>query len=83
MVSAQKQGLYAKKGTYTPKAGDVMIQKNGISHTGIVESVDPDGTIHTIEGNASNQVKRCTYRPGSRGYNHISGWVKMSENQNA
>lgn len=78
-MAAQRQGLYSEKGTYTPKPGDVMIQKNGCSHTGIVESVDPDGTIHTIEGNASNQVKRVTYRPGSKGYNHISGFVRMSE----
>lgn len=76
-MAAQKQNLYAEKGSYTPKPGDVMIQKNGASHTGIVESVDPDGTIHTIEGNASNSVKRVTYKPGSKGYNQISGWVKM------
>lgn len=77
-MAAQKQNLYAEKGTYTPKPGDVMIQKNGASHTGIVESVDPDGTIHTIEGNTSNCVARRTYKPGSNGYNKISGWVKMS-----
>lgn len=79
MQAAQQKGKYAAKGSYVPKAGDVMIQKNnGASHTGIVESVDPDGTIHTIEGNASNSVRRVTYRPGSKGYNQISGWVKMS-----
>lgn len=77
-MAAQSKGLYAEKGTYTPKPGDVMIQKNGASHTGIVESVDADGTIHTIEGNASNSVRRVTYKPGSKGYNTISGWVKMS-----
>jgi len=82
-MAAQKQGLYAAKGSYVPKAGDVMIQKNGASHTGIVESVDADGTVHTIEGNASNQVKRCTYKPGSRGYSQISGFVKMSERESA
>lgn len=83
MMAADRKNLYSKKGTYTPKAGDIMIQKNGASHTGIVESVDPDGTVHTIEGNASNQVKRCTYKPGSRGYNQISGYVRMSETQSA
>lgn len=31
-----------------------------------------DGTIHTIEGNASNSVRRVTYKPGSKGYNKIS-----------
>ena len=79
---AQQKGLYSEKGTYIPKVGDVMIQKsNGASHTGIVEKVDSDGTIHTIEGNASNSVKRVTYRVGSKGYNQISGWVRMSEVQ--
>lgn len=79
-MAAQRQGLYSEIGTYTPKPGDVMIQKsNGASHTGIVESVDPDGTIHTIEGNASNSVRRVTYKPGSNGYGKISGWVRMSD----
>lgn len=76
---AKAKGLYSEKGDYVPKAGDVMIQKNGRSHTGIVEKVDADGTIHTIEGNASNRVRRVTYRPGSAGYNSISGWVRMSD----
>lgn len=83
MSVAKQKGLYSAKGTYTPKAGDVMIQKNGASHTGIVESVDADGTIHTIEGNSSNQVKRCTYKKGSRGYNQISGFVRMSDSEQA
>ena len=30
-------------------------------HIGIVESVDADGSIHTIEGNSSNAVSRRTY----------------------
>lgn len=79
MAAAQQKGKYAAIGSYKPIAGDVMIQKsNGASHTGIVEKVDPDGTIHTIEGNASNSVKRCVYKPGLNGYSKISGWVKMS-----
>lgn len=84
MSKAQQKGLYSARDVYTPKPGDVMIQKsNGASHTGIVESVDPDGTIHTIEGNSSNQVRRVTYRKGSKGYNQISGWVRMSDSQNS
>lgn len=60
------------------KPGDIMIQKeNGASHTGIVTKVDPDGTIHTIEGNTSNMVAERTYKPGSSGYNKISGFVLM------
>ena len=80
---ADAKGLYSKVNDYTPKPGDVMIQKNGCSHTGIVESVDPDGTVHTIEGNAGNSVKRCTYRPGTSAYAKISGWVRMSDTQQA
>ena len=39
------KGLYSEKGDYVPKAGDVMIQKNGRSHTGIVEKVDAEGSF--------------------------------------
>src|SRR4051812_4664909 len=43
----------------------------GSRHIGIVESVDPNGTIHTIEGNSSDKVSRRTYGPdggGATGY---------------
>lgn len=33
----------------------------GLGHTGIVESVDPDGTMHTIEGNANPEGGRDGY----------------------
>lgn len=38
---------------FTPQVGDIFIMqfKAGGGHTGIVESVDQDGTLHTIEGN--------------------------------
>lgn len=42
----------------SPEAGDVIFL-NSFGHVGIVESVDDK--IHTIEGNKSNAVKRCTY----------------------
>lgn len=62
------------------KAGDVFIQKrNGSSHTGIVSKVDPDGTIHTVQGNSGNKVKNIAYRPGSKGFNKIDGFVKVSD----
>lgn len=76
---AESAGYYAQKGSYTPQAGDLMIQKNNASHVGVVTGVDADGTIHTIEGNSSDRVQRCSYAPGSSGYNKISGWVKMNE----
>lgn len=79
MQKAQNAGYYEQIGAYTPKAGDLMIQKNGTSHVGMVTAVDPDGTIHTIEGNAGNRVSERVYSPGTSGYGKISGWVKMNE----
>ena len=38
--------------------GDLIVWDE---HIGIVESVDPDGTIHTIEGNSSDKVSQRTY----------------------
>ena len=43
-------------------------------HIGIVESVDPDGSIHTIEGNSSNAVSRRTYGPDGGG---ATGYVRL------
>lgn len=59
------------------KPGDIMIQKrNGRSHTGIVQSVSPDGSSYTVvEGNASNKVKTVTYN-ATNGY--LSGFVSLS-----
>jgi CHAP domain len=39
-----------------PQAGDIFIMDfgNGHGHTGIIESVDADGTLHTIEGNTDD-----------------------------
>ena len=41
---------------------------------GIVEAVDPDGTIHTIEGNSSDQVSQRTYGPDGGG---ATGYVRL------
>lgn len=46
----------------TPQAGDIIFL-NSFGHVGIVESVDDK--IHTIEGNKSDSVKRCTYTKNS------------------
>ena len=64
----QQQGRYDK----TPRIGDqVFFQTGGqIGHTGIVVGVT-DSTIVTVEGNASDQVKRNTY---SRGSGYIAGY---------
>ena len=65
---------WAEGGT-RPRPGDIVIFDWGgagtADHTGIVERVDADGTIHTIEGNSSNKVSRRTYAQNSvdiRGY---------------
>lgn len=45
-----------------PRPGDqIFFGKTGYEeHTGIVEKIE-NGYVHTIEGNASNMVRRCTY----------------------
>lgn len=49
--------------TDNPQPGD-QIFFNNYAHTGIVEKI-VDGTVYTIEGNTSNQVKDRTYALGS------------------
>lgn len=67
---------YRKAGRFdkNPRPGDqIFFGKTGSeSHTGIVEKIE-NGKVHTIEGNASNMVKRCTYALTSSkivGYGH-------------
>lgn len=43
-------------------------------HVGIVERIDPDGTVHTIEGNTSNSVARRTYPAGDA---KVKGFVRL------
>jgi hypothetical protein len=46
-----------------PQPGDLIVWDE---HIGVVDHVDGDGTIHTIEGNSSDQVSERTYAPGER-----------------
>jgi hypothetical protein len=55
-----------------PNPGDLIVW--GADHVGIVESVDADGSIHTIEGNSSNAVSRRTYGPDGGG---ATGYVRL------
>jgi hypothetical protein len=55
----------------TPAPGDLILF--GTEHVGIVESVNPDGTLTTIEGNSQNAVQRVTRQPGE-----ATGYVSMS-----
>ena len=61
---AQKQGIYRTQGSgYTPQAGDAILfdfGKGRASHIGIVQKVE-NGKVYTIEGNASNGVRKRTY----------------------
>lgn len=54
----------------TPKVGDKVIfgtklAKGSIKHIGIVVTIDGK-KIATVEGNKSNQVKKCTYTLGAK-----------------
>jgi hypothetical protein len=49
----------------TPQPGDLIVW--GSRHIGIVESVDAQGNISTIEGNSSDKVSRRTYGPDGGG----------------
>jgi hypothetical protein len=59
----------AMPNTETPKPGDLILFNQ---HIGLVESVDPNGTIHTIEGNSSDRVTRRTHQPSE-----ATGFVRM------
>lgn len=62
----------AKKLTVkSPKEGDIIFF-NSFGHVGVVENVD--SKVYTIEGNKSNQVKRCTY---SKGSTKICGYARI------
>jgi hypothetical protein len=69
---AQQSGKAIQPGTRPPQPGDLIVW--GGRHIGIVESVDAAGSIHTIEGNSSDQVSRRTYGPDGGG---ATGYVRL------
>jgi hypothetical protein len=70
---AQRTGRATPAGPgVQPNPGDLIVW--GGEHIGIVESVEPDGSIHTIEGNSSNAVSRRTYGPDGGG---ATGYVRL------
>ena len=69
---AEGSGRAVPAASGTPEAGDLIVW--GGEHVGLVESVDPDGTIHTIEGNSEDEVAQRTYPPGSSG---ATGYVRL------
>ena len=56
--------------TATPQPGDLMLF--GDRHVGIVDTVNADGTITTIEGNSDNAVRQVTRQPGA-----ATGFVQL------
>src|SRR3954471_2489730 len=70
---AQRTGRATAAGPgVRPNPGDLIVW--GGRHIGIVESVDADGSIHTIEGNSSNAVTRRTHGADGDG---ASGYVRI------
>jgi len=57
----ESRGQFKYKGSYTPKAGDVIFfLSDGASHTGLVIACE-GGTVYTIEGNTANKVAKRYY----------------------
>jgi hypothetical protein len=70
---AQRTGRFTPAASgQPPQAGDLVVW--GGQHIGIVESVDADGKIHTIEGNSSNMVTRRTHDASGDG---ATGYVRL------
>jgi hypothetical protein len=70
---AQRPGRWPGAAAATPpQAGDLIVW--GGEHVGIVESVDADGRIHTVEGNSSNMVTRRTHDASGDG---ATGYVRL------
>ena len=57
-------------GPAAPQPGDLIVWDE---HIGIVESVRPDGSIQTIEGNSSDRVSRRVHAKGD-----AIGYVRLS-----
>jgi hypothetical protein len=75
----KQENRFVEHGQATrPSPGDIVIFDWGgdgvADHTGIVERVDPDGRVHTIEGNASDTILRRTYPADT---SSIKGYVRV------
>ncbi|MBS1862440.1 MAG: CHAP domain-containing protein [Actinobacteria bacterium] len=69
---AERSGRAIPASEGSPAPGDLIVW--GSEHVGIIESVEPDGTIHTIEGNSADEVAQRTYGPGASG---ATGYVRL------
>ena len=66
---AQRTGRYLPAGS-TPQPGDLILF--GDEHVGVVESVNPDGSLTTIEGNSDSAVSRVHRLPSE-----ATGFVRL------
>lgn len=70
---AQRTGRFTPEAAgVTPQPGDLIVW--GGEHVGMVESVDADGKIHTVEGNSSNMVTRRTHDASGDG---ATGFIRL------
>jgi uncharacterized protein (TIGR02594 family) len=71
----KETGRFKAPGT-KPVAGDIILLEGSgphwTDHVGVVEKVDANGTVHAIEGNSSDAVRRRTYSQNS---GEIKGFV--------
>ena len=50
----------------------ILDEGHGNGHTGIVESIDPDGRLHTIEGNSNTDGSRDGYEVCRQNKRHLT-----------
>ena len=67
---AERAGKAVPAGS-PPAPGDLIVWDE---HIGVVSAVDPDGTVHTVEGNSSDRVSERTYGPDGGG---AVGYVRL------
>jgi CHAP domain len=67
----QRAGKAIPASAGPPQPGDLIVWDE---HIGVVESVAPDGSVTTIEGNSSDSVARRNYGPDANG---AIGWVRL------
>jgi hypothetical protein len=67
----ERTGRATPAATAQPQPGDLIVWDE---HIGIVESVGADGSIHTVEGNSSDQVARRSYGKDGGG---AVGYVRL------
>ena len=81
--NGKNPGYWYEKGSYTPKAGDLIFFKfsdnpnRKVDHVGLVSEVS-GGTVYTIEGNSSDSVRERSYLLNNR---YIVGYAVPDYNE--